>query len=249
MKAIIIDDELSNILLLKKDLKEFCPLVQLLQEFTSPVLAIEYLKTNQVDIVFLDISMPEMNGFDFLSHFPNAKFSVIFVTAYEGFALKAFEFYAVDYLLKPVSADKLIRAVSRVEEKKKGENGELQKLQEMLLGLQQVYQKSSTLSIPTLQGFEMIELSEIKYLAAEGNYVELIMKESKLVVSKSLGDFEKVLDPIKFIRIHNSFIINIAEVKKYIRGDGGIVELLGGVQLPVSRINKPRLLQLIKADF
>jgi two-component system, LytTR family, response regulator len=249
MKAVIIDDELSNILLLKKDLLEYCSEVVLVKEFTSPTLALAFLKNNPVDIVFLDISMPEMNGFDFLGHFENPKFSVIFVTAFENFALQAFEFYAVDYLLKPVSSEKLRRAVNRVIEKKSGENTEIQQLNMMIRGLQQVYQKSNTLSIPTLQGLEMIELSEIKYLMAEGNYVELIMKTNMLVVSKSLGDFEKVLDPQKFVRIHNSYIVNVNEIKKYIRGDGGIVELLGGIQLPVSRINKPKLLQLIKADF
>jgi two-component system LytT family response regulator len=189
--------------------------------------------------------MPEMNGFEFLSNFESPDFKVIFVTAFEEFALQAFDFYALDYLVKPVNPIKLQRAVEKLGQI----SYEFQKMEEMLRAIQQIYQKSNLLSIPTLNGLEMIDLDDIKYLMAEGNYVELFLKQDKLVVSKSLGDFEKVLDAKKFIRIHNSYIVKVSEIKKYIRGDGGIVELIGGIQLPVSRLNKPKLLQLIKVDF
>jgi two-component system, LytTR family, response regulator len=248
LKAVILDDESAGIESLMYDLKKNCPDVEVIKTFTDTSSAFDFLRQNPIDVLFLDISMPGCNGFDFLSKFKSINFSVIFVTAYEEYALKAFDFYAVDYLLKPVEYPKLIRAVERIKEKSKP-NGGVEFLELMLKNLTSDLKKTDTLAIPTTDGFEIVELTQVIYFKAEGNYTEIFLKDKKKVVSKSIGDFEKVLNITKFFRIHHSYIINIDEVRKYVKGDGGTVILSNGLQLPVSRTNKPKLMLLLNTQL
>lgn len=248
LKAIILDDEVAAVDTLKYDLAIYCPEVQIVSGFNEVESALLFLKGHQIDILFLDISMPGCNGFDFLKRFDKIDFEVIFVTAYEEYALRAFDFYAVDYLLKPIEPERLKRAIERIKSKKES-NTDFEKFEALFRNLSGKNQKNTTLAIPTLDGFEIIDLGELVYLKADGNYTELKMKNKKILVSKTLGDFEKVLPMDNFIRIHNSFVINIQQIRKYIKGDGGMVMISTGEQLPVSRINKPKLLALIKSEF
>jgi two-component system, LytTR family, response regulator len=248
LKAIILDDEQAGIDILRYELGIFCPEVEVMASFNDPLEAFNYLSNWSCDILFLDISMPGTNGFDFLKKFKEIDFEVIFVTAYEEYALRAFDFYAVDYLLKPIETEKLKRAIDRIKSKKESKK-DFEKFEALFRNLSEKSQKTTTLAIPTLDGFEIIDLADLVYLKADGNYTELKMKTKKILVSKTLGDFEKVLPLESFIRIHNSFVINLQEIRKYIKGDGGMVTISNGEQLPVSRINKPRLLAMIKPQF
>lgn len=248
IRAIILDDEPAGIDILKYEIESHFPEISLLKTFSDVESSYDFLKTNKIDLLFLDISIPECNGFDFLGRFDKIDFEVIFVTAHEEYALRAFDFYAVDYLLKPVETEKLRRAVDRLMAKNKSDQN-FEKFENLFKNFSLSNNKNNTLAIPTLDGFEIIELNELIYLKADGNYTELYMKNKKILVSKTLGDFEKVLPAEFFLRIHNSFVINIYEIRKYIKGDGGIVMISSGEQLPVSRINKPKLLAKIRPQL
>lgn len=248
LSAIILDDEPASISLLRYEIEQNCPEVSVLSDFNDCESAFDFLQKKVIDIVFLDISMPGCNGFDFLNKFESINFEVIFVTAYEEYALRAFDFYAVDYLLKPTEPEKLQRAIERIKAKK-DTNKDFEKFEHLFKNISAGIQKNSTLAIPTMEGYEIIELADLIYLKAEGNYTELFLKSKKTLVSKTLGDFEKVLSIQMFQRVHNSYIVNIQEIRKYIKGDGGFVMMSNKEQLPVSRINKPKLLNLLKPQF
>jgi two-component system LytT family response regulator len=248
LRAIILDDEQAGIEILRYDLEVHCPEVEIQASFSDPTEAFNYMVASSCDVLFLDISMPSINGFDFLRKFKKIDFEVIFVSAYEEYALRAFDFYAVDYILKPTDPEKLKRAIERTKSKYES-NNDFDKFENLFKTFSASMQKSNTLTIPSLEGYEIVELADLIYLKADGNYTELKMKNKKTLVSKTLSDFEKVL-PIKdFQRIHNSYIVNIQEIRKYIKGDGGIVILSNKEQLPVSRINKPRLLAQLRPQF
>ena len=248
LRAIILDDEQAGIEILRYDLEVHCPEVEIQAYFNDPSEAFNYMAASSCDVLFLDISMPSINGFDFLRKFMKIDFEVIFVTAYEEYALRAFDFYAVDYLLKPIEPEKLKRAIERIKSKKES-NNDFDKFENLFKTFSASMQKSNTLTIPTLEGYEIVELADLIYLKADGNYTELKMKNKKTLVSKTLSDFEKVLPNKDFQRIHNSYIVNIQEIRKYIKGDGGVIILSNKEQLPVSRINKPRLLAQLRPQF
>jgi two-component system LytT family response regulator len=248
LKALILDDELTNISVLKYDLELYCPDVKVVADFTNPVEALKYLSTNQVDVVFLDVTMPIMTGFEFLNCQKNIEYQVVFVTAHQEYAINAFDFYAVDYLVKPVSSQKLIRAVDRIKEKLiKGDKKE--NMDAKLAGIQSHNLQSGYIAIPTIDGYEMLNQEEILYMQASGNYTSIRLINKELLVSKNIGEFEKIMDAGRFIRIHNSALVQISKIKKYIRGDGGQVLMSDGKSLSVSRINKPRLLSVIRVEF
>jgi len=247
IRALILDDEASNISVLKYDLEQYCPEIEICAEFTQPVEALKYLASNKIDALFLDVTMPIMSGFEFLSCQKDIDYQVVFVTAHQEYAINAFDFYAVDYIVKPVSKDKLLRAAERL--KTRIASHEDSGINVLLETMKKNTDKANHLAIPTMEGFEMVNLENLLYLTASGNYTNLRIKSKDMLVSKTIGDFEKILDPSKFVRIHNSAIVQIKEIKKYIKGDGGQVTMSDGQILSVSRANKPKLLSLIKVDF
>lgn len=175
----------------------------------------------------------------------------MFVTAYEEFALAAFDFYALDYLVKPVAPEKLTRAVERLLTKKK-ENQKVDyvNIQALLGNLTLMQQDSTSMAIPTQEGYEILKTGDVVLLEADGSYTNVVLKTGDTVlVSRNLKDFERMLPPRKFARIHHSYIINIDYIKKYQKGDGGVVTMTNGKALSVSRANKAKLLTLIRGDF
>lgn len=248
LKALILDDELTNISVLKYELELYCPDILTVADFTNPVEALKYLSNNQVDVVFLDITMPLMSGFEFLNCQKSIDYQVVFVTAHQEYAINAFDFYAIDYLVKPVSKEKLKRAVERLKDRVGQKNKENGSISLMLQNFNQSNGGNNHLAIPTLEGFELVDLSKLRYLTASGNYTLLKIGQNEMLVSKILGDFEKILDPGRFLRIHNSVIVQLKDIKKYIKGDGGQVEMTDGQILPVSRANKPKLMSYIKFE-
>lgn len=242
--ALLLDDETTNLEILAYDLAVHCPDVKIEKMTDSPTDALQFLAGNRVDVVFLDVTMPQMSGFDFLLCQKNIDYQVVFVTAHQEYALSAFDFYAIDYLVKPVSSQKLIRAVERLKEKI-GSDRKLENIGQRLEGIKSHHLKSGHIAIPIAEGFEMVDQDEINYLTASGNYTTIFLPKREVVVSKNLGEFEKILDESKFIRIHNSAVVQIKKIKKYIRGDGGQVVMADGKSLAVSRINKPKLLSVI----
>jgi two-component system LytT family response regulator len=244
MTAIIVDDEEHCCEVLHSLIKKYCTDVQVVTFCFSGRDAIALLQKQKIDIIFLDIEMPGMNGFEFLEQCPVSNFEIIFTTAYNEYAIRAIRHSALDYLLKPVDKDELIQAVNRAKEQKSLKASlRIQKLLDML----DAKQKSKRIALPTSEGLVMINTDDIMYCKGEGPYCNFYFSNNKtLLISKTLKEAEEVLQSNNFCRIHNSYLVNLACIQKYIRGEGGEVILNNGVSLPVSRTRKQDFMQWLE---
>lgn len=247
IKAIIIDDEAASVRSLNYELNKYCPEVSVIASFQDPVEALSQIDKLKPDLVFLDIEMPLMNGFEFLQSFAHIEFDVIFVTAYDKFAVRAFEFNAVDYLLKPVLKSKLIQSVKKVAEKKKHHFAQSD-LMALMQNINRPNDKNDfhSIAIPTSEGFEMIHLDEITHLQAESNYTWVFMEDDqKYLVSKTLKQVSAMIEKSNFFRAHKSYVVNMHFVRRYVRGRGGYLVLKNDTQIPVSRNQRNDLLEFL----
>lgn len=242
--AIIIDDEMKGRIALKQKLLDYCPGIKLIGEAESGKQGIQLIGQLHPDIVFLDIEMPGMDGFEMLKKIPGKNFHIIFTTAYDHYAIKAIKFAAFDYLLKPVDIEELKQAVERITQSEP-QNHTIKKLEV----LEQNLFANNTLNkiaIPTLDGLLFFNISDIIYLEAHSNYTEIhFTHNQKLTACRTLKEFEEMLPPDKFFRPHHSHIINLQYIKRYIRGDGGQIELQNGTIVSVSRKKKDEFLKAI----
>lgn len=244
IKAILVDDEKNSRESLRKKLQSHCPEVQVLAECTNGAEGLIAIEQHRPDIVFLDIEMPHMNGFTMLQQLPEKNFALIFTTAYNQYAINAIRHSAIDYLVKPVDVTELITAVARASAQKREQlqKGQLDIL-DQLLNRQQAPAK---IAVATSSGLEIIAIEKILYLEATSNYTYIhINGEKPLLASRTLKDFEDMLPPELFFRIHNASLVNLAAVKKYNKGEGGQVTLVNGTLLDVARRRKEELLQLL----
>lgn len=246
MKAIIIDDELSGREVLKKLVQLNCPEVTVVNTLNSIKTGLHSIKEDKPDLVFLDIQMPNASGFDLLNQLEKIDFEIIFVTAHDSFAIRAFKYAAVDYLLKPIKVTELIDAVQRAAERIK--NNQNQDNVKFMLDKVSPAKKAflnNKILLPTLGGYNIIEVSEITYCKSESNYTKFHFVDGKnLVVSKTLKEFESILLENNFFRIHRSYIINLNCIAKYNKGKGGEVVMKDGAILEVSREKKEEFLKL-----
>jgi len=238
INAIIIDDEAACTESLSLELQMYCPQVNILSSCHSAAEGLSSIVKFKPDLVFLDIEMPRMNGFELLNQLKQINFEVIFVTAYDQFALKAFKFSAIDYLLKPIVYEDLIAAVNKVEQRIIKNLGS-DHLEALLSNINFLNKNLSTIAVPSLEGLEFVPVEEINYCEAQVNYTSIHKTDgSSILLSKTLKNVESMLENHQFIRIHQSYLINIAHLKKYIRGQGGYVIMRNGANLPVSRNKK-----------
>jgi len=245
IKTLIIDDELACVESLAIELEEYCPEIEIIGKCSNPKEAIQLISQLRPDLIFLDIEMPWMNGFEILEQFDPIPFEVIFVTAYDQFALKAFQFSAVDYLLKPNNKAQLINAVEKV--KKRIEKSINKDHLKVLLENIKKDKPLKNIAIPNINGVDFIAIDDIMYCEADNNYATIYLNDNnKTVVSKSLKIIEQMFSDHAFVRIHHSYIVNMDHVKKYIKADGGYVVMSDGKQLSVSRSRKEDLLKFIK---
>jgi len=245
MTAIIVDDEKHCREVLEVLLHKYCPSVKLLANCASGAEALQVLSQRMPDVLFLDIEMPEMNGFELLQNIDRPDFGVIFTTAYNDYAIKAIKHSALDYLLKPVDKDELISAVQRAKENKtKRSPNHIDNLLDLINSKKQ----PKRLAVPTQEGLIMINTDEILYCESDSAYCKLffINQARPLVISKVLKEVEEVLQGGDFCRIHNSYLINMRFVQRYIRGEGGDVVMNNGTRLPVSRTRKQDFLNLLE---
>ncbi|MBL0191054.1 MAG: response regulator transcription factor [Saprospiraceae bacterium] len=247
MRTVLIDDEIACTSSLQIELNTYCPTIEIVALFNSPDDAILYLKANPPDLVFLDVDMGVMTGFDLLRHLKDISFEIIFVTAHENFALKAFEYRASDYLLKPILKHRLIESVERVSQKiqhkRAAEKGQISKNEG---GEQRAKAQVQSIPIPTSDGLEMLKIMDIIVIEADGNYCHIQMEGGKkLVVTKSIKEFDQMLQSHNFVRTHNSYLVNINHVKKYVKGSGGYLVMSNGSTVDVSRTNKDKVLQYL----
>lgn len=245
LKAILVEDEESNCLYLQRIIEKRCPEISVLAHAANVENAYMEIVRHQPDIVFLDIEMKSESGFELLRRFTEIHFEVIFTTAYEHYALKAIKFSALDYLLKPIDENELVEAVKKVNIKRiqNNLNNNLAVLMNNL-GTKEI--KKQQIAISTQESLTYVRVSEIIYCQADGPYTYFFLKNGdKLVASKTLKEFEELLQHHRFFRGHNSYLINLDEVKKYLRGDGGELVMSNGKTVNVSKRKKEELLKLL----
>jgi two-component system, LytTR family, response regulator len=241
MNCIIIDDEKHCIKTLSSLLKTNFPEVNVLATcFESPK-AYDLIQQYKPGFIFLDIEMPLLNGFDLLSKFEQLFFEVIFTTAYDSYAIKAIKYSALDYLLKPISKEDLAAAIEKIKNKK----SPISKAQVQMATAVHNKQLPDTIALPTTDGLSFASVNDIVYCTADGSYTRMYMTDkSEILLSKTLGDVDELLSEYNFFRIHHSTLINLKQVKKYIRGEGGEVIMSNGQTLQVARTRKTDFLNV-----
>src|SRR5258705_3016476 len=238
LRTIIIDDEPDSVNLLKLQLTQHCPQVELVGSYTSSVKASQNIETLGPDLLFLDIEMPVMNGFEILEKILHLNFSIVFVTAYNQFALKAFRFNALDFLVKPIDTKELIEAVTKAEKRIKPTSAQLSMLQKQLRG-----EAVTKIAIPGPHGVTFIDLNEIVFSEASNNYSKLVLTDGRhFLISKTLKDVQEVLEEEHFLRVHRQYIINLNHVKQFNRNEG-VITMDNGDHLPIARNQKERLIE------
>jgi two-component system, LytTR family, response regulator len=246
MKAVIIDDEKHCREVLTTLLGKYCSDVEIAATFSNGAEALESIEKNSPDILFLDIEMPGMNGFEFLERTPHKNFGIIFTTAYNEYAIKAIKHSALDYLLKPIDKNELIEAV----EKAKQQNAQKTSSRvEQLLSSLNLKKESKRFAVPTLEGLIMLNSEEILYCESDGPYCtfHFTTNTKPLLTSKTLKEAEEVLQGGgEFFRVHHSFLINLKFVQKYIRGEGGEVIMNNGKNIPVARSRKQDFMKVLE---
>ncbi|MBN3036640.1 MAG: response regulator transcription factor [Bacteroidales bacterium] len=242
LRAVIIDDEKHSLESTDILIRRVCPCITIAGQANTPEQGIVIIESLKPDLVFLDIAMPRMNGFELLQSVTFRDFEVIFTTAFNDFAIKAFKVNAIDYLLKPIEPEELVKAVEKVKVKLE-KNLHMQRLDEIIHRLGSGGMKRSKLALPVEGRIAMIEFDSVIYCESDGNYTRLHLDgDKKIMVSRTLKDIERMLPHPLFVRIHHSHLVNINHVTDYIRGEGGEVLLSNGIQLRVSRNRKDTLL-------
>ncbi len=244
IKALIIDDEPYACQALVALLNRNCPDVEVLATCQDPREAARLIALYQPQILFLDIEMPHLNGFALLNELRPFSFEVIFTTSYDQYAIQAIRISALDYLLKPIDAEELKMAVKKYSQRSASY---LPQQFDILLSMVQqagsIQAISSRIALPTMEGLQIIATDEIIFCSSSSNYTILSLKGKKtLTISRTLKEIEEMLDPVHFLRVHHSHLVNLREIKTYVRGEGGTLLMSNGSSVDVSRSKKETLL-------
>lgn len=244
IRCILIDDEADSLEVMELLLKAHCPQVIIEAVCNSAEKGIEAINRLRPDVVFLDIEMPNMNGFDMLEKFDDLFFDVVFITAYHQFAIKAFRYSALNYLLKPVDPDDLIKTIERVQKKKTVPLKEqMEVLMQQMRGLEK--QPGSRIALTTSDGLLFVSTPDIIYCESDSNYTKVVLKDGKkILVSKTMKEIDDTLSGGDFYRIHNSYLVNLNHIQKYVRGEGGYVIMDNGATVSISRTKKNEFVEL-----
>ena len=245
IKALIIDDEKHCIDNLQWQLKQYCPEVEVTATCTNAETGLNEIYRQQPQLVFLDVEMPGMTGFEMLEKITDINFDIVFTTAFNQYAIRAIKFGALDYLVKPVDKDELRAAIDKVIKHTRGES--LKQLTALLTHIRKSNDLSfQKIALPTMHGYELIPLNNIMYCESKNNYTDVRLNNRQhLVISRTLKEIEELLDMSPFFRIHNSYLVNLQYAIRYIKGDGGALVLNNDISVPVSRNKKEELLKLI----
>lgn len=244
IKAVLVDDEKNALEMMEWLLTTYCPQVEIAAMCSSAEQGIEAVHTHRPDVLFLDIEMPKLNGFDMLEKFDKLFFDVVFCTAYDQFAIKAFKYSALNYLLKPVDPEDLKTTVQRIEAKKTIPTKEQFDL--LLRNIQQpVKTTPQRIALTTSDGLIFVPTADIIYCEAESNYTSVVLSGGKkILVSKVLKEIDEALSGPDFYRVHSSFLININRIKKFVRGDGGYIIMDNDATVSISRSRKQEFMEL-----
>ncbi len=244
IRAIIIDDERIGRETLESLLSDCCPDVAVVAQADSIEAGRAAITKHDPDLVFLDIEMPFGNGFELLEALPGARFEVIFTTAYDQYAIRAIRFSALDYLLKPIDRDELIAAVAKARKRLSGSRVLNQNLEVLLENLRHTASEHNKIALPTDDGLILVQVTQIIRCEADGNYTRFYLAGGEaMLVSKTLKEFETLLAEMNFLRIHHSHLVNVSHVRKYVRGEGGLVVMSDSTSVPVSRRKKDELIR------
>ncbi len=238
LRIIIVEDELHSRESLRNLVNDYCEDVEVVAVAESVEEGLEKIINHKPDLLFLDIEMQTGTGFDLLEQSKNFSFEVIFTTAFEHYALKAIKFSAIDYLLKPIDVEELQAAVVKVQ-KKKDTLTQNKKLINLLSNIQNKDSKQHKITLATSEGLEFINVTDIIFCEANGSYTNFHLKQEKnLIVSKHLKEYENLLNEYNFLRVHQSYLINLAEVEKFVKSNGGYIIMKGGEQVSISHKKK-----------
>jgi two-component system, LytTR family, response regulator len=233
INAIIIDDEPAARSMLRQIIGQHCPMVKIIDEAPDVRSAVKIINNHTIDLVFLDIEMPEENGFALFEYFQKPSFEVIFCTAYSEYALQAFEVSAIDYLLKPISISKVVNAVEKVL-KMVGQNQITQRVSTLKENLS--VKQLQKIALPMADSLLFVELDDVYYFEADGAYTNVITSTGKTLVSKKIKEFDELLaNDGRFYRIHRSYLINVRQIQKYNKRDGAMIVFANGNTTPVAR--------------
>ena len=250
LRTILVDDEQRGLNSLQKLLQMNCPEVVTMAQCNSADAAIGQIKLLEPDLVFLDIAMPGKNGFEMLKELGNIHFEVIFVTAHNQFMIDAFRFSAVDYLLKPIADELLVEAVARAQKRVMDKSTGIH-LQTLMHNLNKRHSfQSLKLCIPSLKGFSVVEIDQILYAEASGNYTSFYFTDQAPVcTSKPIHEYEDLLADSGFVRVHKSHLVNLLHIKEYLKGEGGSIVISNGTVIDVSRRKRDVFIARMKSYY
>ncbi len=238
--ATIVDDEPFCCESLVTLLERYCPDIKVLDICYSAAAALQSIREQKPQVLFLDIEMPYMNGFELLEKLPGIDFKLIFTTSYDQYAIKAIRFSALDYLLKPIDREELQKAVLKIASQVT--TSLPQQIEILLQKLHQPFIAVNKIAIPTMEGLQMVFVESIISCEAKSNYTLLLLKNKQTITaSRTLKEIEELLDDYSFLRVHNSWLVNLNEVDKYIKGEGGYLLMSDGSSIDVSRSRKEML--------
>jgi two-component system LytT family response regulator len=245
--ATIVDDEPYSCEALATLLERYCPDVKVMDICYSASSALQSIKEHKPQILFLDIEMPHMNGFELLEKIPEIDFELIFTTSYDHYAIKAIRFSAMDYLLKPVDTEELQKAVQRALNRM--EHPLPQQIEILLQKLNRPTIAVNKIAIPTMEGLQMVLVETIISCASDSNYTILFLKnKQKIIASRTLKEIEEMLEDYSFARVHHSYLVNLNEIEKYIKGEGGYLIMSDKTTVDVSRSRKEMLLKKLQPN-
>ncbi|WP_245859505.1 LytR/AlgR family response regulator transcription factor [Spirosoma aerolatum] len=240
LKAILIDDEPDCVRLLAHELGAYCPHIQVIGQTTSSEDGLRLIQILQPDVVFLDIEMPRMNGFQLLEKLGSISFSLIFVTAYNEFAVKAFRFSALDYLLKPIDSQDLQEAVRKAERQQRVDVRQIDQLRHQL----QSHRVSDKIAVPYQQGVIFLPVGEVLYCESDSNYTKVIATQNRsYLLTRTLREVQEVLEERNFLRVHRQYVVNLDHIKLFMKGEGAYLVMTNDVSIPVARNQKDKLIQ------
>ncbi|HTD40466.1 MAG TPA: LytTR family DNA-binding domain-containing protein [Mucilaginibacter sp.] len=247
IKAFIVDDEFQSRNLLIKMLQQYFPEIRVTGQAATVEEGLEGIRKYQPNIVFLDIQMKGETGFDLLSRLQEINFALIFTTAFDKYAIKAFRFNAIDYLLKPIVADELVEAVNKAIQRGRSAQSaskiQVEQLYQDMKNPQKIHDK---IAIPTGEGFIVVPVNEIVYCHADSNYTRFYLSDKKCILSSyTLKQYDEILTCQSFFRAHRSYLINLAHVKMYRRGEGGEIVMSNGHEIELSRTHKDEFMHLL----
>ena len=245
LKALIVEDEHLSREVLKNLLGTYCKDISLLGEATNVETAVDLLQTTEPDLVFMDIELGDGTAFDILRQLGKPNFQLVFTTAYDHYAVQAIKFNALDYLLKPIDLDELKAAVERA---RKSNANQHKRLEHLMSNISSTRNENPVISLSTSDSYEYIPVREIVRCEAQGAYTKFyIRNKTSLLVSKTLKEYEPLLQPYDFFRTHQSHLINLHDVERFLKGDGGYVVLKDGMKIGVARTRRDEFLTAMRS--